>query len=80
MHQAYERLAKIKELKEVAAAVVQAGRAAADKRDLPLARKHFNSVRQFGAALDGPDSMVLVTLVGQAVKKIADKEGSGPPQ
>lgn len=72
--QSQENLAKLKVLKEMAATVVAAGRAAAEKQDVALARKHFNSVRQFGEALDGPDSLAILKLVGQAAKKMADKE------
>ena len=61
-------------LKQLAAAVVQAGRDAAAKGDLTQARKYFTSLKQFGTALDSPDYTRIVQLVGQAFGKMADKE------
>ena len=62
------------ELKKLAQAVAQAGRDAAAGNDLPLARKHFTALQQFGGALDSPDSLLIVQLVGRAIKKIGDAE------
>lgn len=51
-------------LKELAGAVAQAGRDAAAKKDLALARKHSTALRQFGEALDttSADSWVELTV------------------
>ena len=61
-------------LKQLAAAVIQAGRDAAAKGDITQARKYFTSLKQFGAALDSPDYTRIVQLVGQAFGQMADKE------
>jgi hypothetical protein len=58
----------------LAAAVAQAGRDAAAKGDAEQARKYFLSLKQCGTALDRPDSLSLVQLVGRAFKKMADTE------
>ncbi len=71
---ASENMAKISELKKMTAAVVAAGRAAAEKKEVAEARKHFTSLKQFGAALDAPESLAILKLVGQSIKKQADKE------
>jgi len=72
-----ERLAV---LKKVARAVTQAGHDAAAKKDMALARKHFTALDQFGGALDEPNSMLIVKLVGQALKKLAAAETAKLPQ
>jgi hypothetical protein len=61
-------------LKQLASAVAQAGRDAAAKKDSALASKHFTSLKQCGEALDNPDSLAIVKLVGQGIKKMADTE------
>jgi hypothetical protein len=60
--------------KQLAAAVAQAGRDAASKGDAAQARKYFTSLKQCGTALDSPDRLSLVQFVGQAFKKMSDKE------
>jgi hypothetical protein len=62
------------ELTRLAQAVVQAGRDAAAGNDLPLARKHFTALKQFGEALDSADTLLITKLRGRALKKMADKE------
>lgn len=62
------------DLKKLAQAVAQAGRDAAAGNDLPQARKHFTALKQYGDALDSADSLLIVRLVGQALKKTADAE------
>jgi hypothetical protein len=69
-----ETLAQIGTLKKLAAAVMQAGLDAAAKQDFDHARKYFTSLKQCGEALDGPDSLLVVKLVGRAMKKNADAE------
>jgi hypothetical protein len=65
---------KLAELKHLASAVVESGRAAAARNEADLARKHFVALQQFGAALDTTNSLRLVNLVGQALQKLADRE------
>jgi hypothetical protein len=69
-----EMVPQLASLKQLAAAVIQAGRDAAAKGDLTQARKYFTSLKQFGAALDSPDYTRIVQLVGQAFGQMADKE------
>ena len=47
-------------LKQLTAAVVQAGLDAAARNDKAQARKHFTSLQQFGEVLDSPDSLGLL--------------------
>jgi hypothetical protein len=65
---------QIDALKQLSAAVAQAGRDAASKGDTAQARKYFTSLKKCGAALDTPSSLALVRLVGQGIKKRADTE------
>ena len=67
-------MAQIASLKQLAQAVVQAGHDAASKGDTTQARNCFTAVRQCGMALEGPDCMQLVQLVGKAFEKMADSE------
>lgn len=69
-----EMLPQISALKQLAAAVAQTGRDAASKGDAAQARKCFTALKQCGTALDSPDRLSLVQLVGQAFKKLADAE------
>jgi hypothetical protein len=69
-------IASTTELKRLAAAVAQAGRDAAAKKDLVQARKDFTSLKQCGEALDKPDSLALIKLVGQGFKKMAGTESA----
>ena len=69
-----EITAQTRVLKELAAAVAQAGIEAAAKQDAVQARKHFTSLKQCGEALDSPGSLAIVKLVGQGIKKRADAE------
>jgi hypothetical protein len=77
---AAEVQAQLASLKKLAGAVAQAGREAAAKNDVALARKHFTALDQFGGAVDEPDSMLIVKLVGQALKKMALAEAAKLPQ
>jgi len=67
---------QIASLKQLAQAVVQAGRDAAAKGDAAQARKYFASLKQFGTALESPNCMLLVQLVGKAFVKMADAESA----
>jgi hypothetical protein len=69
-----ELMAQIDLLKQLAAAVVKAGRDAASQGDVAQARKYFASLQQSGAALDSPDCLQLVQIVGRGFKKASDKE------
>jgi hypothetical protein len=78
---AAEQEAKMKELtpqlsaiRDLAKSVVQSGRDAAVKGDSAQARKYFESVKQFGAAIESPEHLKIVELVGRAVKQMADME------
>lgn len=77
---AAEMQARLSALRKLAGAVTQAGREAAAKEDLALARKHFTALNQLGAALDSQDSPLLVQLVGQALKKTAATENAKLPR
>jgi hypothetical protein len=61
-------------LKALATAVAEAGRDEAKSGDAIQARKDFMSVKQFGTALDNPDHLKIVQLVGQAYKKMSDAD------
>lgn len=65
---------QVDELKQLAAAVAQAGRDAAAKNDLAQAVKTFTSLKDCGEALDRPDSSSIVKLTGRAMKRIAEGE------
>ena len=69
-----EMMTQLPLLKQLAAAVAQAGRDAASKGDAPQARKYFTSLKQFGAALESPDYTLIVQLVGKGMEKTADTE------
>jgi hypothetical protein len=61
-------------LKQLAATVAQAGRDAAATNDVALARKLFTSLQRFAAALDTTNSLRILRLDAQAIKKRADSE------
>ncbi|MGD0744442.1 MAG: hypothetical protein ABSA45_04725 [Verrucomicrobiota bacterium] len=69
-----ELTAQLDSFKQLAAAVAQAGRDAASKGDTAQARMCFTSLKQCGTALDSPDCLIIVRLVGQGLKKRADTE------
>jgi hypothetical protein len=69
-----ELLTELTHLKQLAKAVEEAGRDAASKGDVAQGRKDFTSLKQFGTALDSPDYVLIVQLVGRASKKMADTE------
>jgi hypothetical protein len=75
-----EMIPQIDSLKQLAAAVAQAARDAAAKGDVAQARKYFTSLKQCGTALDTSNSLALVRLVGQGMKKRSDTEMSTLPQ
>lgn len=75
-----EMMSQLQSLKQLAAAVAEAGRDAASKGDAAQARKYFTSLKQCGEALDSPDSLRIVQLVGQGFKRIADTELAKIPQ
>jgi len=61
-------------IRDVTKAVLQAGRDAAGKGDSAQARKYFESVKQFGAALESPEYLKIVELAGRGIKQMADTE------
>lgn len=69
-----EIMSQLDSVKKLGAAVAQAGRDAMTKGDSVQARKHFASLKEFGTALESPDCLSLVQLVGKAFKKMADAE------
>jgi hypothetical protein len=69
-----EITAQVGELKQLAAAVAQAGRDAAAKNDLARAGKAFTSLKECGDALDRPESSSFVKLAGRGMKRLADAE------
>ena len=69
-----EMTTQLGSLKQLAAAVAQAGLDAASKGDAPQARKDFTSLKQFGAALESSDYMLIVQLVGKGIEKRGDTE------
>ena len=71
---ANDAIKQVGDLKQLAQAVVQAGRDAAEKKDSAQARKYFTSVKQCGEALDGPDSLLLVGQIGKFMKRTAGEE------
>jgi predicted small lipoprotein YifL len=69
-----DMMSQIDSLKQLAQAVVQAGHDATSKGDATQARKCFTSLKQCGTALESPDCMQLVQLVGKAFVKMSDTE------
>ena len=69
-----EVLPEITTLRQIAQGVMEAGKEAAKQGDKAKARKHFTAVKQCGEALDSPETLKLVQLVGQAIGKMADAE------
>ena len=69
-----DMMAQIASLKQMAQAVLQAGHNAVSMGDPTQARKYFTSLKQCGTALESPDYMQLVQLVGKAFEKMADTE------
>ena len=65
---------QIKDLRELANGVIQAGKDAAKNQDKAKAKKYFTAVSQYGAAIDSPETLLIVQLVGRAIKKIGDEE------
>ena len=69
-----DMMSQIASLKQLAQAVLQAGHDATSKGDTAQARKYFTALKRCGTALEGPDCMQLVQLVGKAFEKMADSE------
>jgi len=69
-----EMMEQITPLKQLAAAVAQAGVDAEARNDTAQASKYFKALKECGQALDTPDSLKLLRLVGQGIQKRADKE------
>jgi len=69
-----EIAAQTEEIRQLAAAVAQAGRDAAAQKNMAQAVKYFTSLQRCGEALDRPDSSTIVKLTGGKMRKIADAE------
>jgi len=67
-------LARLNLLKQLAAAVAQAGRDAAANGDRSRASYCFNALKQCGTALDSADCLHIIQPTGRAFKKISDAE------
>ena len=67
--------AQLKDLKQLATAVRDKG-LAATAADRELARRCFGRIDECGAALDQPDGLKIVQLVGQALRKMAAAESA----
>ena len=75
-----QMIKELRAMKQLAAAVAQAGRDAAAANDVALARKHFSSLQRFGTALDSSNSLAILRLDAQAIKKKAEGELATLPQ
>jgi hypothetical protein len=71
---------ELRAMKQLAAAVAQAGRDAVASNDVALARRYFSSLQRFGTALDSSNSLAILRLDGQAIKKKAEVELATVPQ
>lgn len=69
-----ELMAQLDLIKQLVGAVAQAGRDAAANGDAAQARKCFVSLKQFGVALDSPDRLHFVQIVGQVSTNMAETE------
>jgi len=71
-----EMTKQLDSLKQLGAAVAQAGRDAAAKGDTAQAQKYFTSLKQCGTALSSPECLTLVQLVGKTLNKMADTDSA----
>jgi predicted small lipoprotein YifL len=69
-----DMFSQLDSLKQLARAVVQSGHDAVSKGNTAQARKCFTSLKQCGTALESPDCLLLVQLVGKAFVKMSDTE------
>ncbi len=67
-----EVIKEVASFKKLVATVFEAGHEAAAKRDDAQARKIFTSLKLCGAALDNPDCLRLLQIVGKHLKEKAD--------
>jgi len=74
---AKEVMAQLSDLKALARAVRDQGQAAAGT-DPAQARRCFAKLEECGAALDKPEGMKIVQLVGQALRKMAAAQSAKP--
>jgi hypothetical protein len=61
-------------IRDLTKGVLQAGNDAAGKGDSAKARKYFESVKQFGGALESPEHLKIVELAGRGIKQMAETE------
>ncbi len=69
-----ELTAQLDLVKHLAASVSQAGRDAAAKGDSEQAKKFLTSLQNCGAALDTPERLKLVRMVGKTMKEMGSNE------
>ncbi len=74
-----EMHAMIEDIRNLARAVDETGVNAATDQDAQQARACFESLRNFGRALDAPQGLLLVRLAGQAIEKKAAKHLASLP-
>ncbi len=67
-------MAEIDPIKRLAAAVGQEGQQAAAQHDYAKARKYFAALQNFGVALDSTNSLGLLRMVGQGLRKRSEIE------
>jgi hypothetical protein len=72
-------LEEVRRLKGLAQHVRDAANAAASRGDKTRADLYLGQLKACGAALEGPDSLALVQMVGKAIAKMAANPGSGGP-
>jgi hypothetical protein len=66
-----EMLDELQTIKAICRAVNTKGKDALAKGDQAAAEKCFNQLKRCGAAFDGPDSLLMLKMVGQAINKLA---------
>lgn len=74
-----EAMPQLQGLKQLFSAVAQSGREAAARKDHAEAKRCFTKLNQCGEALDKPEALLVLKLVGQAAKKMAAKELASLP-
>lgn len=74
MHQ--EILAQSHQLKLLGARVRDLGKAALEAGKQDVAEQHLGALRRCGDALDRPDSLTLLQLIGKGFRKAADRAGA----
>lgn len=71
--------AELRKLKALCTGVIDDGNDAARNREFAKARQRFTKIGECGEALDGPNSLAILKLAGQALKKRASQELASLP-